>query len=281
MELAAAALETFVVSGAGVIVMDDGDGGNRLTPNLLDSLINAVEMYVDNPDVRFILLRSRGEHFCHGMDLEAYLANSDGGAFERGAASYAALLLALNDCPKTTLAILEGSAKAGGVGLASACDIVIASEEVVFELSEAYWGLIPANVIPYLLTRRISLKRAAYLVQTAAAVKARDALTLGLVEEVYPKIEMEGAVRRIGKRLSRISPTATPQYKAFVADIQDLPLAERGQIAVRRLVQIASNPRIRDSIHIFLQGNTPDWFRSFKPTRALTDSGERGGVCAE
>lgn len=276
MELAPASLETFVVSGAGVIVMDDGDGGNRLTPKLLDALINAVEDHVDNPEVRFILLRSRGAHFCHGMDLETYLANSDRKALEREVASYAALLLSLNDCPKTTLAVLEGSVKAGGVGLASACDIVIASEEVVFELSEAYWGLIPANVIPYLLTRRISPKRAAYLVQTAAAVKARDALTLGLIEEVHPKIEMERAVRRIGRRLSRVSPTATSQYKAFVADIQDSPMVERGKIAVRRLVQIASNPQIRDSIHAFSRGDAPDWFKSFKPARALTECGERG-----
>lgn len=278
MELAPAALETFVVSGAGVIVMDDGDGGNRLTLGLLDSLTDAVQAHVDNPDVRFILLRSRGAHFCHGMNLEAYLANSDSKALEGGVRTYAELLLALNDCPKTTLAVLEGSVKAGGVGLASACDIAIASEEVVFELSEAYWGLIPANVMPYLLTRRISSKRAAYLVQTAATLKARDALTLGLVEEVHPRIEMEDAVRRIGRRLSRVSPTATSRYKALVADIQDLPLAERGEIAVRRLMQIASNPRIRDSVHAFLQGNTPDWFKNFKPTRALTESGERGEV---
>ena len=260
------------------MVMGDGDGGNRLTPGLLDSLTDAVRAHVDNPDVRFILLRSRGAHFCHGMDLEAYLANSNMEALEREVTSYAALLLALNDCPKTTLAVLEGSVKAGGVGLASACDIVIASEEVVFELSETYFGLIPANVIAYLLACRISPKRAAYLAQTAATVKARDALTLGLVEEVHPRIEMERAVRRIGKRLSRISPIATSQYKTFVTDIQDLPLAERGKIAVRRLVQIASNPQIRDSIHDFLQGDTPDWFRSFKPTRALTESGEKEGV---
>ena len=278
MELAPIVLETFVVSGAGVMVMGDGDGGNRLTPGLLDSLTDAVRAHVDNPDVRFILLRSRGAHFCHGMDLEAYLANSNMEALEREVTSYAALLLALNDCPKTTLAVLEGSVKAGGVGLASACDIVIASEEVVFELSETYFGLIPANVIAYLLACRISPKRAAYLAQTAATVKARDALTLGLVEEVHPRIEMERAVRRIGKRLSRISPIATSQYKTFVTDIQDLPLAERGKIAVRRLVQIASNPQIRDSIHDFLQGDTPDWFKSFKPTRALTESGEKEGV---
>lgn len=278
MELAPAALETFVVSGAGVIVMGDGDGGNRLTPDLLDSLIEAVKAYVGNPNVRFILLRSRGEHFCHGMDLEAYLAGSDSGVFERGVESYAALLLALNDCPKTTLAILEGSVRAGGVGLASACDIVIADKEVVFELGEAYLGLVPANVMPYLLTRRISPKRAAYLVQTAATVKAGDALTLGLVEEVHPREEIEGAVRRIGRRLSRISPTATLQYKEFIADIQDLPLAERGRIAVGRLVQIASNPQIRNSIHAFLQGDMPDWFGRFKPARALTNSGEQGEV---
>ncbi|CAD7841872.1 hypothetical protein S1OALGB6SA_1722 [Olavius algarvensis spirochete endosymbiont] len=278
MELAPAALETFIVSGAGIIVMGDGDGGNRLTPGLIDSLMDAVEAHVDNPDVRFIILRSRGAHFCHGMDLEAYLANPDREALEREITSYAALLLALNNCPKTTLAVLEGSVKAGGVGLASACDIVIASEEVVFELSEAYWGLIPANVIPYLLTCRISPKRAAYLIQTAAAVKANDALILGLVEEVHPKIEMERAVRRIGRRLSRISPLATSQYKAFVADIQDLPLAERGKIAVGKLVQIASNSQIRNSIHNFLQGDAPVWFKSFKPTRALTESGEEEKV---
>jgi len=278
VELEEAALETFIASGAGVIVMNDGDGGNLLSPKLLDSLIDAVESYADNSDVRFIILRSRGEHFCHGMNLEVYLVNSDREALERGIRCYAKLLLMLNDCPKTTLAVIEGSVKAGGMGLASACDIVIASEEVVFELSEAYLGLMPFNVMPYLLTRRVSHKRAAYLVQTAATVKARDSLRLGLVEEVHPKSEMEKAVRRIGRRLSRISPTATSQYKSFVADIQDLPLTERGNIAVERLVQIASTSQIRNSIGGLLGGNAPDWFRKFKPARALTESGEQGEV---
>ncbi len=274
MELTPSTVETRSDSGAGLIIMTGGDGGNRLTPSLLAGLTEAVRAHEADPEVRFVILRSRGTHFCLGMDLEAFLANSDETAFEKEIKAYAGLLAALNDCSKTTIAVVEGAAKAGGVGLVAACDIVVAAEDAEFELSEAYLGLIPANVMPYLLSRRISYKRAAYLVQTAAPLSARDAKELGLVEEVHQPEGLETAVKKMGRRLMRISPRATEQYKTFAADILELPIKARGSRAIDELLKIASEPGLRDGVRTFVEGETPEWFGRFKPGLPLTGSGE-------
>ncbi len=268
-------VETTVDSGAGLITMTGGAAGNRLTPRLLSGLTDAIKVHEADEEVRFILLRSRGRHFCLGMDLEAFLANSDETAFENEIRAYADVLTSLNECTKTTLAVVEGAVKAGGVGLVAACDIVIASDEVSFELSEGYLGLIPANVMPYLLLQRISPKSAAYLVQSAAQISATDARILGLADEVHPADEMEKAIRKIGRRLVRISPEATRRYKTFAAEIQELPFENRGRRAVEELLKIASEPGVRESVRAFVEGETPEWFGRFKPGAALTGSGEK------
>jgi len=276
VELNPSMVEISVDSGVGLIVMADGDQGNRLKPSLLKAVTEAVHNHVADSEVRFILLRSRGAHFCLGMDLSAFLDNADKVVFEKEILGYANMLTALNDSPKTTVAVVEGTVKAGGVGLAAACDIVIAAENVKFELGEAYLGLFPANVMPYLLTRRISPKRAAYLVQSAAVINARDARDFGLVEEVHPPDKMESAVRKLGRRLVRISPKATERYKTFVKEILDIPFEDRGRRAVDELVKIALEPDVRNGIRAFTEGDLPEWFDRFKPGSALTGSGEKG-----
>ncbi len=275
MELNPSRVETSVDSGVGLIVMAGGDEGNLLRSSLLKAVTEAVHTHAADSEVRFILLRSRGAHFCLGMDLAAYLDNTDKVVFEKKIQAYANMLAVLNDCPKTTVAVVEGAVKAGGVGLAAACDIVIAAENVDFELGEAYLGLIPANVMPYLLAMRISPKRAAYLVQSAAVISARDARDIGLVEEVHPPEKMESAVRKLGRRLVRISPKATERYKSFVVDIMGIPFEDRGKRAVDELVKIALEPGTREGVRAFTEGDLPEWFDRFKPGSALTGSGEK------
>ncbi len=93
-----------------------------------------------------LMLRGSRAVFCRGMDLAA----ATDGAIERGARAYASVLGALRSAPRPTVALVEGEALGGGVGLLAACDLVIASTSATFALPEALYGLVPAMVVPVL-----------------------------------------------------------------------------------------------------------------------------------
>ena len=302
------AVETRIDSGAGIITMTDSVGGNRLNPQLIGALGDALDFLLGSEAVRFILLRSNGPVFSLGMDLEAFLgtgagseaagagrlggdgaadlgagrlggvgAASEGGrrdgagtGFRGGVEAYAGLLEAVHGAPKTVVGLVEGPVKAGGVGLAAACDIVIAAESADFELSELYLGLIPANVMPYILCTRMPMKRAAYLVQSAACIDAKTAAVWGLADEVHPQEAMEKALRSLGRRLMRISPEAAARQKAFARVLRGLPAEQMGPAAVEALVDTAADPRILEAVRAFSEGELPEWFERFRPEGPLS-----------
>ena len=271
------AVEAHIDSGAGIVTMTDGPGGNRLNPELISGLGNAFDTFAKDSSVRFILLRSNGPAFSLGMDLNAFMAGDfgkSGADFRSWVQAYAGLLEAIHKGPKTVVGLIEGSVKAGGVGLAAACDVVIASEDADFELSELYLGLIPANVMPYILSTRMPMKRAAYLVQTAACIDAKTAVNWGLADEAHPADRLEKALKSLGRRLMRISPAATARQKDFARALGEVPAEQRGRKAVEELVDLAADPRILDAVQAFSHGELPSWFGNFRPDGPLAASTE-------
>jgi methylglutaconyl-CoA hydratase len=168
-----AGLEAHTDSGAAVITLCDSAGGNTLSPALLQELQHAVEAAFADAAVRVVVLRSDGEDFCLGMDLGSFAAaGGDEGAARSGSALYGRLLWTLFSGPKPVVTVVRGRAKAGGVGLVAASDVVVAVPEARFQLSEVYVGMIPATVLPYLLGNRMPLQKARYLVLTAQELEA-------------------------------------------------------------------------------------------------------------
>lgn len=264
-------------AGVGLITMTDHKGGNRLNPALLESLKKAFEQHEHDENVRFILLQSNGSTFCLGMDIDSFLGSRQGNSGEEFAVSvrsYARLLAAIHQCSKTVVVLVQGAVKAGGIGLVAACDIVVASDMANFELSELYLGLIPANVMPYVLSMRMPAKRAAYLVQSAACVDANKAMMWGLVDEVHSAGDTEKALKQLGRRLMRISPVATARYKTFQRELQSLSAESQQDLAIKSLVDLASEDDVFNAIKQFSDGSLPSWFVNFRPTEPLCDSYE-------
>ena len=140
--------------------------------------------------MRAILLRSNGPAFCLGMDLarlgRARAARRPGAEAEKAVDRYAGVLKAIFSATLPVVCLVEGEVKAGGVGLVCACDIVVAGERATFELGEVIFGLIPANVLPYMLSLRMAPQKARYLVMSSRRISASEALRLNLVDEVVP-----------------------------------------------------------------------------------------------
>jgi enoyl-CoA hydratase/carnithine racemase len=171
--------------------------------------------------------------------------------------------------PLPVVCLVQGEVKAGGVGLACACDIVVATEAASFELGEVLFGLIPANVLPYLLLR-LPPQKARCLVLGSTRVAAAEALRLNLVDELLPSSALaERRLREIFGRLLRSSPRALSQAKDFTAALIGKTPGQAAALARRRLLRLLRDPQALQGVKAFRDGDLPPWFSRFKPAGAL------------
>jgi methylglutaconyl-CoA hydratase len=180
----------------------------------------------------------------------------------------------VHEAPKPVIAAVRGSVKAGGVGLVSACDVVVAAEESSFELGEAFFGIIPANVLPFLLGLRIPLQKVRYLVLTARSLSGREAAGIGLVDEVYPAAELERGLRELLKRIWRTSPAAAAEAKSFTRSLLGMDLETAKARAREKLAELLGREEVVAAIAAFVEGSVPPWFGKWRPSAPLIPADE-------
>jgi len=156
----------------------------------------------------------------------------------------------LREMPQVVIAAVRGRALAGGTGLATACDLVVASEGAVFGYPEVRVGFVPAMVMA-LLRRQIGEKRAFELVSTGRQVPAREAIELGLVSRVVPHGELDGAVAQLAKELAAMPPDALRQTKRLFYALDDAGFSDGIAQAVRVNVEARSTKEFRDGVRRF------------------------------
>jgi enoyl-CoA hydratase/carnithine racemase len=259
-------------AGVALITLQDPEHGNLLDPQSVEELASAFERSVRDPRARAVLLRSAGAAFCLGMDLGRLSAQAGSGGravAQRAVGRYADLLAAMFRAPLPVACLVQGEVKAGGVGLVCACDIVVATEAASFELGEVLFGLIPANVLPYLLALRVPPQKARYLVLSSARITASEALRLNLVDELLPAAGAERRLRELFGRLLRSSPRALSQAKGFTAQLIGRTPRRAAAAARRRLLRLLRDPQARQGVQAFRDGDLPPWFSRFKPAGPL------------
>lgn len=276
-------IEQYEDSHVSVITLNDGAHGNLLSPEGLEELASAFDRSLKDPRVRAILLRSNGPAFCLGMDLGRLASHeaADREDAEKAVAQYARMLQTIFSARLPVVCLVEGEVKAGGLGLVCASDIVVAGERATFELGEVIFGLIPANVLPYMLAFRMTPHKARYLVMSSRRISASEALQLNLVDELVPGGEVEHRVREIFKRLMCSSPHALAATKEFTAELIGKTTEEGSILARQRLVEIMHDPPTLEGVKAFQEGHVPAWFSRFRPQRPLTvarGSGEKEGA---
>ncbi len=265
-----AAIEQYVDSSVSVITLAGSREGNRLNPFLFNALTAAVRKAESDHDVRVVLLRSDGPVFCHGMDLGGLRESGwDLEQIESAVGLYTDLLSLIHTLSKPVVAVIRGEVKAGGVGLVSACDGVIGSEEASFEMAEVLFGIVPANVLPFLLGARLSLQKTRYLVLTAKKVGAREALQLGLLDELVPGVELERKVKEVLKRLLSFSPRALAETKLITRSLDGRDLAALVALTKQTLIGLLRDRSTQKAIEGFLEGQLPPWSQRFKPQQPL------------
>jgi len=258
-----------VDSQVALVTLKDIKTGNRLNLDLLTLLEDAVKESLANPNVRVIVLRSAAEVFCLGMDLDL-VGSQDRDAIRVALERYGEVIFSLYTAPKPVICLLDGAVKAGGVGITCACDVVLSSPRTTFELGEVLFGLIPANVLPYLLTQRLNPQKARYIVLTAKNLCAEDAHSLGLVDELFIEEEFEKGVRGIVKGLLRSSPFALAEAKSFTQRLLGKDLKEARAMAAEQFIKMISRSEVLQGIEAFNAGELPDWFGRYRPQKPLT-----------
>lgn len=289
-----APVQVLLDSGLGIISLADGQGTNRLDGSFLSAMITAFHQVLESPEIRIVLLRSLEENFCLGMNLDILKESletdstqsipnplaqkpissnphSNQAQRQDAVSLYSQLLELIAFGPKPVIALVEGPVKAGGVGITAACDIVVADmTKASFELSEVLFGLIPANVLPFLMHQRISPQQARYLVLSAKLVDPVQALQLGLCDEIYGTHELEKGLKNLIKTMMRAEPGALEAAKRFIGSHVSTDFQEFKDAAVGELLGLMTQPPVAQGLQAFASGATPPWFGKFKPTIRLT-----------
>jgi enoyl-CoA hydratase/carnithine racemase len=223
-----------------------GDGGRaRLTPTLVHELASAIEGDLVAP---LVTLEGTGGEFCVGLDL--------GALGSRGAvdlSGFARLLSAIEATPRPVVALVDGRALGGGVGIAAAADLVLASPRASFALPESLLGLIPSVVFP-VLARRVGVPRARLLALGRRPLPASEALGWGLVDELGEDVER--ALAPYAARFSRIDRRAVGALKSLVAEHFTAREAYAPDAAARFL-DLLESPETRARLARFASGGAP------------------------
>src|SRR5271166_1328853 len=177
MAMTRATVEIEGAGGVATIWMNRPELHNAFNPQLIDDLTAALLATGGAPTARVVVLAGRGKSFSSGADLN-WMKEAGEKHFDANFADahrLAEMLRLLADMPKPTIARVHGAALGGGMGLAAACDICIASDHASFTISEVRFGLIPATISPYVL-RAIGARQALRYFQTGERITAQRAL---------------------------------------------------------------------------------------------------------
>jgi len=237
------------------------DVRNAFNETSIAELTQAFRALDADSSVRAVVLAARGVAFCAGADLN-WMKKMAGYSREENledAAGLAAMLRAINDCGKPVVARVQGDCYAGGMGLATACDIVVAAETANFCLSEVKLGLIPATISPYVI-RAMGAQAARRYFITAERFSAAAAQRMGLVHECVPADGLDDAVGALLKALLAASPDAVSAAKRLVNDVAGQPLTDAlVQDTVVRIADIRASEQGREGVRSFLEKRKPSW----------------------
>jgi len=226
--------------GAATVTLASPESRNAMSARLVANLGEAIAAALADDGVRVIVLTHEGPVFCAGADLKE--------PPPPGAAP--ALLTALWSAPKPVVARVAGHVRAGGVGLVAACDVVVASREATFALTEVRLGLVPA-IISQVVIPRLGMTRALDLFLTGESIDGEAAAAAGLV--TLATDDVDAAVERVVERLKLGAPGALAATKRLLR-----PPLDFGELE-RLSAEAFAGEEGREGIAAFLEKRPPAW----------------------
>jgi methylglutaconyl-CoA hydratase len=200
---------THLAGGVLTATLNRPDKRNAIDSGMIDALVATLERAELDAGVRVVALRGAGKDFCAGMDLNELLASADHTLDQnrQAALHFAGIFVRMHRLPKPVVAVVQGRALAGGCGLATACDLVIAAESAQFGYPEVQRGFVPAIVMT-MLRRAVGEKIAFDLAATGRLLNGTEAAAVGLVSRVYEDADFEEQAGDVLHTLAEASSSA-------------------------------------------------------------------------
>ena len=249
-----------------ILTLNEPDRANPLSPEMASALTLALEDAGADSAVRAVILTGAGKHFSAGADLAALEQIAEGGDAEANLADsrrLEKLFAVLLAHPKLTVAAVHGAAIAGGCGLATACDFVVAEPSSKFCYTEVKIGFIPALVSTF-LTRRVPGHRARRLMLDPEMLDGRQAFDLGLVDDLSDDGEALDRAKALALSICRkASPSALTATKALMNQTIGMDWREALCAAAEANAEQRIDPQCRRGVRSFLETKkTPDWLEN-------------------
>ena len=248
-------------NGVGRITLNRANLHNAFDDKVIKSLTDAINDIDKDDSLRLLILDANGKSFSAGADLN-WMKRMAGYSWEENyqdSLKLAGLMQALYDCTKTTIAIVQGAAYGGGVGLVACCDIVLASERALFCLSEVKLGLIPSVISPYVV-KAIGERNSKRYFATAEKFDVNEALNIQLIHKIYPMDELKDSSDDYINRILANGPNAMYQAKRLVnfvnnKDIDETLILETAQ----RISDIRASVEGKEGVSAFLEKRPAHW----------------------
>ena len=245
----------------GLITMVRAEKRNALNPQLVEELKIAFETAEKDESCKVIVLQAQGQAFCAGADLK-YLQSLQSFSHQENVADSSSLMQLFKqiyNLEKVVIAKIQGHAIAGGCGLASVCDLSIASDDAQLGYSEVKIGFIPAIVSVFLL-RKIGESKTKELLLTGKTVSATEAVSIGLINEAVTSKKLDEVVLEIAEKLChQASQQSLASTKKLIANLQSMSLEDSLDFAIEENAKARVNEDCKKGIDSFLNKEKINW----------------------
>jgi len=247
-------LQVAIAGGILTATLNRADKRNAIDRAMIDALLATLERADLDADVRVVALRGAGSDFCAGMDLNELLASADHTPEQNREAAlhFGGIFPRMRRLPKPVVAVVQGRALAGGCGLATGCDIVLAAESAQFGYPEVQRGFVPAIVMA-LLRRAVGEKVAFDLAATGRLLDATEAAAVGLVSRVYEDADFEEQAGEVLRGLAASSPSALAFTKQQFYQLDGLGFEDGIRLGADVNAVSRSTPDFRAALTAFLK----------------------------
>lgn len=268
-----ATLQVQIAQGVCTLTLNRPEVRNAMSLAMVSELLAALQAAEKDANVRAVVVRGSGGHFCAGGDIsdmaqarmklaqmQAMPDQVEGlNPVAETNAAFGRLCLAYARSPLPIVTVLEGTVMGGGFGLACVSDVSLALDTVAFRLPETSLGIIPAQIAPFLV-ERLGYAEAKRLSVTGAKVNAAEALTLRLVHEVHSNTEeLEGALQRTLASILACGPQAIATTKGLLARARLIPPEQLVEDAAQLFAQAVLSDEGQEGTGAFMQKRKPKW----------------------
>lgn len=256
--------ETIVLEShlAGIcwITLNRPDRRNAMNQTMIEELEKSLRVCEKDPAVRVVVIRGSGNVFCAGADLQDMLRSS--GTNDQGSKvfsnAFGHMLQSLNEYPKVVVISVNGASAGGALGLICCGDVVLAADNASFSFPEVQLGMIPAMISSFVV-ERIGVAQSRRLMLSAETIKAQEAVSLGIVNEVVKADELANRTEQVAKRFLNNSPAAISECKQLIRYVARHTVEENLNYASKAFVKMLASDDAKEGLRSFNEKRKPHW----------------------